>query len=108
MEYVNEEWGRGLLNGQTGIFPLSFIQAIEETEALPRKPALESPAPPAGARIRGRALYDFTPECEDELCLKAGDVVCGLEDMDAEWFLGESGGKRGIIPKNYIQVLLDP
>uniref|UniRef100_A0A8C1NQY0 SH3 domain-containing protein n=1 Tax=Cyprinus carpio TaxID=7962 RepID=A0A8C1NQY0_CYPCA len=108
MEYVNEEWGRGLLNGQTGIFPLSFIQAIEETEALPRKPALDSPAPPAGARIRGRALYDFTPECEDELSLKAGDVVCGLEDMDAEWFLGESGGKRGIIPKNYIQVLLDP
>ncbi len=36
IEYVNEEWGRGLLNGQTGIFPLSFIQ-----EALPRKP--ESP-----------------------------------------------------------------
>ncbi|KAF4096240.1 SH3 domain-containing protein 19 [Onychostoma macrolepis] len=108
IEYVNEEWGRGLLNGQTGIFPLSFIQAIEETEALPRKPALESPAPPAGARTTGRALYDFTPECEDELCLKEGDVVCDLEDMDAEWFLGESGGKRGIVPKNYIQVLLDP
>uniref|UniRef100_A0A8C1XI08 SH3 domain-containing protein n=1 Tax=Cyprinus carpio TaxID=7962 RepID=A0A8C1XI08_CYPCA len=70
MEYVNEEWGRGLLNGQTGIFPLSFIQAVEETESLPRKPALESPAPPAGVRIRGRALYDFTPECEDELHLK--------------------------------------
>ncbi|XP_042569767.1 SH3 domain-containing protein 19-like isoform X2 [Cyprinus carpio] len=113
MEYVNEEWGRGLLNGQTGIFPLSFIQAIEETESLPRKPALESPAPPAGSRIRGRALYDFTPECEDELhlkcvCVQAGDVVCDLEDMDAKWFLGESGGKRGIVPKNYIQVLLDP
>ncbi|XP_052396185.1 SH3 domain-containing protein 19 [Carassius gibelio] len=108
MEYVNEEWGRGLLNGQTGIFPLNFIQAVEDTEALPRKLALESPAPPAGARIRGRALYDFTPECEDELQLKAGDVVCVLEDMDAEWFLGESGGKRGMVPKNYIQVLLDP
>lgn len=43
MEYVNEEWGRGSLNGQTGIFPLSFIQAKEETEALPRKLALKSP-----------------------------------------------------------------
>ncbi len=40
--------------------------------------------------------------------VQAGDVVCDLEDMDAEWFLGESGGKRGIVPKNYIQVLLDP
>ncbi|KAL1249230.1 hypothetical protein QQF64_020235 [Cirrhinus molitorella] len=107
-EYVNEEWGRGLLNGRTGIFPLSFIQDVEETEAVPRKPALESPAPSTGVRTQGRALYDFTAESEDELCLKAGDVVCDLEDMDAEWFLGESGGKRGIVPKNYIQVLLDP
>ncbi|XP_059397165.1 SH3 domain-containing protein 19-like [Carassius carassius] len=42
IEYVNEEWGRGLLNGQTGIFPLNFIQAVEETEALPKKTSLES------------------------------------------------------------------
>ncbi|XP_077074602.1 uncharacterized protein LOC143725759 isoform X2 [Siphateles boraxobius] len=104
VEYLNEEWGRGILNQQMGIFPLSFIQAKEETDVLPGKPVLESP----GGRSRGRALYEFTPECEDELCLKAGDIVCDLEDMDDEWFVGESGGKRGIVPKNYIQVLLDP
>ncbi|XP_067301461.1 SH3 domain-containing protein 19 [Pseudorasbora parva] len=108
IEYVNEEWGRGLLSGRTGNFPLSFIQAKEETEALPGKPTLESPAPPAGGRSRGRALYDFSPECEDELRLKAGDIVCDLEDMDAEWFVGEADGKRGIVPKNYIQVLPEP
>ncbi|XP_056092564.1 SH3 domain-containing protein 19 [Rhinichthys klamathensis goyatoka] len=104
VEYANEEWGRGILNRRMGIFPLSFIQAKEETDVLPGKPVLESP----GGRSRGRALYEFRPECEDELCLKAGDIVCDLEDMDAEWFAGESGGKRGIVPKNYIQVLLDP
>ncbi|KAK7129473.1 hypothetical protein R3I94_017627 [Phoxinus phoxinus] len=103
VEYVNEEWGRGILNQRMGNFPLSFIQ--EETDVLlPGKPVLESP----GARSRGRALYEFRPECEDELCLKAGDIVCDLEDIDAEWFVGESDGKRGIVPKNYIQVLLDP
>ncbi|XP_051956122.1 SH3 domain-containing protein 19-like [Xyrauchen texanus] len=107
-EYVNEEWGRGTLNGRIGIFPLNFIQVKEEAEALPRKPALESPAPPAGRRNRGRALYDFSPEYEDELCLKAGDVLCELEDMDDGWFLGEFGGKRGIVPKNYIQKMPDP
>lgn len=105
IEYVNEEWGRGSLNGRTGIFPLSFIQAAEETEASPGKPALEAPAPPAGVSSKGRALYDFTAECEDELCLKAGDIVCDLEEMDAEWFQGEFGGKRGIVPKNFIQLL---
>nr|XP_055044599.1 SH3 domain-containing protein 19 isoform X1 [Misgurnus anguillicaudatus] len=103
IEYVNEEWGRGCLKGQIGNFPLSFVKV--ETEALPRKPASETPA---GEMNRGRTLYDFSPESEDELCLKAGDVVCNLEDMDAEWFLGEFGGKRGIVPKNYIQVLPEP
>ncbi|XP_056588342.1 uncharacterized protein wu:fy63c09 isoform X2 [Triplophysa dalaica] len=97
MEYVNEEWGRGCLNGQIGIFPLNFVKV--ETEALPKKPS------PGGERKRGSTLYDFSPECEDELCLKAGDVVCDLEDMDDEWFLGELGGRRGLVPKNYIQVL---
>ncbi|XP_057175391.1 SH3 domain-containing protein 19-like [Triplophysa rosa] len=91
MEYVNEEWGRGCLNGQIGIFPLNFVKV--ETEAS------------GGERKRGRTLYDFSPECEDELCLKAGDVLCDLEDMDDEWFLGELGGRRGLVPKNYIQVL---
>ncbi|XP_043088465.1 LOW QUALITY PROTEIN: SH3 domain-containing protein 19 [Puntigrus tetrazona] len=53
-EYVNEEWGRGLLNGRTGAFPLSFIQAVEESEPLPRKPTPECPRPPQ------------EPESEDE------------------------------------------
>ncbi|XP_039535009.1 SH3 domain-containing protein 19 isoform X2 [Pimephales promelas] len=104
VEYANEEWGRGILNRQMGIFPLSFIQPTEESDVSPGKPVRESP----GGRSRGRALYEFRPECEDELCLKAGDLVCDLEEIDAEWFVGESGGKRGIVPKNYIQVLLDP
>ncbi|XP_056305331.1 SH3 domain-containing protein 19 [Danio aesculapii] len=105
IEYVNEDWGRGSLNGRIGIFPLSFIQAAEETEESPGNPALKSPAPPAGVSSKGRALYDFTAECEDELCLKAGDLVCDLEEMDADWFQGEFGGKRGIVPKNFIQLL---
>ncbi|XP_051946971.1 SH3 domain-containing protein 19-like [Xyrauchen texanus] len=103
-EYVNEEWGRGSLNGRVGNFPLNFMEVKEEAEAFQRTTASEAP----GRMNRGRALYDFSPECEDELCLKAGDVVCELEDMDDEWFLGEFDGKRGIVPKNYIQILMNP
>lgn len=100
IEYVNEEWGRGSLDGHTGLFPLNFVQ--EERTLTP-----ESPAPPAyeeGSRT-GRAMYDFISESEDELCLKVGDIVCALEEVDEEWYMGEFGGKRGIVPKNYIQVL---
>lgn len=41
IEYVNEEWGRGCLNGQIGNFPLNFVKV--EADALPRKPASQSP-----------------------------------------------------------------
>ncbi|XP_022532749.2 SH3 domain-containing protein 19 isoform X2 [Astyanax mexicanus] len=100
LEYVNEEWGRGSLDGQTGLFPLNFVQ--EEKRLNPG-----SPAPPAYEEEgrTGRAMYDFTPESEDELCLKVGDIVCALEEVDEEWYTGEFGGKRGIFPKIFIQVL---
>ncbi|KAI4888236.1 hypothetical protein NFI96_027967 [Prochilodus magdalenae] len=104
IEYVNEEWGRGSVNGHTGLFPLNFVQGIPSIQS---KPTPESPAPPAYEEERqtGRALFDFNPESEDELCLKVGDIVCSLEEVDEEWFMGEFAGKRGIFPKNYIQVL---
>ncbi|XP_066528875.1 SH3 domain-containing protein 19 isoform X2 [Hoplias malabaricus] len=103
-EYVNEEWGRGTHNGHTGLFPLNFVQEVPSSQ---RKPTPDTTASPVVERKMqtGRALYDFSPESEDELCLKVGDVVRSLEEMDEEWFVGEFGGKRGIVPKNYIQVL---
>lgn len=40
-EYVNDEWGRGSFNGRTGLFPLSFVQLVQESPA--RNPTPESP-----------------------------------------------------------------
>ncbi|XP_072553164.1 uncharacterized protein [Salminus brasiliensis] len=104
IEYVNEEWGRGSLDGHTGLFPLNFVQELPSSQ---RKPTPESLVPPVCEEEgrTGRAMYDFTPESEDELCLKVGDLVCALEEVDEEWLMGECGGKRGIVPKNYVQVL---
>ncbi|KAF4078527.1 hypothetical protein AMELA_G00200220 [Ameiurus melas] len=104
-EYVNDEWGRGSFNGRTGLFPLSFVQLVQESPA--RNPTPESPASAlcVGEGQTGRVLYDFTPESEDELLLKVGDVVSSLEELDEEWFVGEIASRRGIFPKTYIQVL---
>lgn len=104
-EYVNDEWGRGSFNGRTGLFPLSFVQLVQESPA--RNPTPESPASAlcVGEGQTGRVLYDFNPESEDELLLKVGDVVSSLEEVDEEWFVGEIAGRRGIVPKTYIQVL---
>lgn len=37
--------------------------------------------------------------------VQVGDVVLSLEEVDEEWYVGEFAGRRGIVPKNYIQVL---
>lgn len=103
-EYVNEEWGRGSFNGRTGNFPLNFVQLVQESPA--KNPTSESRTTACeGDGQTGRTLYDFTPESEDELCLKVGDLVSSLEEVDEEWLVGEFAGRRGIVPKNYIQLL---
>lgn len=105
IEYVNEEWGRGSLNGRTGNFPLNFVQLVQEIPVKNSTPESSAPTACVGVGQTGRTLYDFTPESEDELCLKVGDVVSSLEEVDDEWFEGEFAGRRGIIPKNYILLL---
>ncbi|RUS78867.1 hypothetical protein EGW08_013372, partial [Elysia chlorotica] len=30
VEFIGEDWGRGLLNGKEGLFPLSFVAELEE------------------------------------------------------------------------------
>lgn len=36
-EYVNEEWAKGELRGASGIFPLNFIEVIEDLPAPGKK-----------------------------------------------------------------------
>lgn len=37
--------------------------------------------------------------------LQVGDVITQVEFVDEQWILGDVGGKRGIVPKNYISLL---
>ncbi|KAG5848454.1 hypothetical protein ANANG_G00098620 [Anguilla anguilla] len=98
MERVDAEWCRGRLDGRDGYFPATFV--------------IPCPAPPGGTESqsgggggRARALFDFVPETEEELSLKAGDIITGVESIDDEWLLGELYGRRGLVPKNYVKVL---
>ncbi|XP_049576181.1 SH3 domain-containing protein 19 isoform X2 [Syngnathus scovelli] len=92
-KHIDDEWSCGRLNGKEGIFPKAFV---ESRTAGPT-------SPPEG--VKGRAMYDFTSDCDEELSLQIGDIITNLESMDDEWFLGDLRGKRALVPKNYIQVL---
>ncbi|KAG8435175.1 hypothetical protein GDO86_013210 [Hymenochirus boettgeri] len=54
-----------------------------------------------------QALYSYTPQNEDELELREGDVVDVLEKCDDGWFVGTSRRTKlfGTFPGNYVKSL---
>uniref|UniRef100_A0ABM5ESJ5 SH3 domain-containing protein 21 n=1 Tax=Pogona vitticeps TaxID=103695 RepID=A0ABM5ESJ5_9SAUR len=54
-----------------------------------------------------RAMFDYEPEHEDELQLRKGDLIILLskETVDVGWWQGETRGKRGLFPDNFVMPL---
>uniref|UniRef100_H2LU76 SH3 domain containing 19 n=1 Tax=Oryzias latipes TaxID=8090 RepID=H2LU76_ORYLA len=52
-----------------------------------------------------KAIYDFQPQNPEELSLRAGDVVTGVEQADDQWYRGTCRGSTGFFPINYAEVL---
>uniref|UniRef100_A0A672GI17 SH3 domain containing 19 n=1 Tax=Salarias fasciatus TaxID=181472 RepID=A0A672GI17_SALFA len=92
-QHVNAEWSCGRLNGREGMFPTSFVKTKAGKNIL-NNPAL------------ARALYSYTSDCDEELSLQVGDIITNLESVDDEWYLGDLRGKRAMVPKNYVQMLV--
>ncbi|KAG7257143.1 hypothetical protein CRUP_008688, partial [Coryphaenoides rupestris] len=95
LQHLDSDWRRGRLEGREGLYPVAFT-----------KPYPAQPIPgeqPAGGGV-AKALFDFTAESEDELTLKIGDIIREVESLDEQWIMGVVGGKRGIVPKNYISL----
>ncbi|XP_023579403.1 SH3 domain-containing protein 19 isoform X5 [Octodon degus] len=91
-EYVNEEWARGELGDRTGIFPLNFVELIEDH-------------PHSGADVLSTKVPLKTKKEDSASDSQAGDLISELESVDDAWMSGELMGKSGIFPKNYVQFL---
>jgi len=52
-----------------------------------------------------RAIYDYTANMYDELDIKYGDVITIQDKQEDGWWLGETGGRRGIFPATYVETL---
>ncbi|XP_029817626.1 SH3 domain-containing protein 19 isoform X2 [Manacus vitellinus] len=110
-EYVNEEWAKGELRGTSGIFPLNFVEVIEDlpgtgTEAALKNKVEVSSSLPQNNRCSVQwceALHDFTAETKDDLSFKKGDYIQILEQVDLEWYRGRLNGKEGIFPAVFVQ-----
>ncbi|KAG8014692.1 SH3 domain-containing protein 19 [Nibea albiflora] len=101
-KHIDAEWSCGRFNGREGMFPNAFVESGAGQQSSNNQ---SNVAAASAGGSRARALYDFTSDCDEELSLKVGDIITNLESVDEEWFLGDSRGKRAMVPKNYVQVL---
>ncbi|XP_037542356.1 nostrin [Nematolebias whitei] len=80
----------------------SSDEALSDTDKGPDKTAeLDSVG-------KCKALYNFTPEHEDELALKEGDLLDICTKGENGWWLGKLNGQKGHFPSTYVEELPVP
>ncbi|NWZ57506.1 SRBS1 protein, partial [Haliaeetus albicilla] len=133
---VDENWYEGRISGtnRQGIFPVTYVEVLKQPVV---KNAVDYPDPPMSlspnrsmtvspqqpqAQQQGaspdrsqtprdivsyQALYSYTPQNDDELELRDGDIVDVMEKCDDGWFVGTSRRTRqfGTFPGNYVKLL---
>nr|XP_044626283.1 SH3 domain-containing protein 21 isoform X5 [Equus asinus] len=85
------------------------LQAGEIVEVVKELSSLTYDSPPDYLRTGSRpetyrVLFDYQPEAPDELALRRGDEVKVLRKTteDKGWWEGESQGRRGVFPDNFV------
>ncbi|XP_044253857.1 E3 ubiquitin-protein ligase SH3RF1-like isoform X5 [Tribolium madens] len=52
-----------------------------------------------------KALYDYEQKEAGDLSFKRGEVILLRKRIDAHWYQGECGGKQGLFPLSYVQII---
>ncbi|XP_012577557.1 PREDICTED: SH3 domain-containing protein 21, partial [Condylura cristata] len=122
---IEDGWWLGKKNGQLGAFPSNFVELLDsgapsldnpdmpsispDPQRPPKLSSLTYDSPPDYLRTVShpetyRVLFDYQPEAPDELALRRGDVVKVLRKTteDKGWWEGESQGRRGVFPDNFV------
>ncbi|XP_075790560.1 dynamin-binding protein isoform X2 [Pelodiscus sinensis] len=90
--------------GSKGSFPSSCVRELCLSPWRRRPP--QSPVlVPADALGQARALMSLSAQLEEELDFREGDVITIVEIPEPGWFTGELGGRRGIFPEGFVELL---
>ncbi|XP_043082435.1 SH3 domain-containing kinase-binding protein 1 isoform X3 [Puntigrus tetrazona] len=122
-------WWEGELDGRRGLFPDNFVREIKKDSkkevkkesslagsksdlsngsASPKSEPSLRPAKKGEAirKKRCKAAFSYTPQNEDELELKIGDVIEVLGEVEEGWWEGVLHGKTGMFPSNFTKEVL--
>ncbi|KAH9502336.1 hypothetical protein Btru_073485 [Bulinus truncatus] len=100
LRQIDKNWFEGEHHGRSGIFPVNYVEVLTSIEAA-RMAALD-------AEGQGRAKYNFTGQSTIELSLRKGENVTLLRRVDDNWYEGRSGGRQGIFPVAYVEIIREP
>ncbi|XP_012936388.1 uncharacterized protein LOC101862791 [Aplysia californica] len=100
LRQIDKNWFEGEHHGMVGIFPVNYVEVLTSIEAA-RTAALD-------AEGQARAKYNFTGQSTVELSLRKGEFVTLLRRVDDNWFEGKVGGRQGIFPVTYVEVIREP
>lgn len=130
----DEGWWEGSIHptGEQGWFPSNFVEkcdapaapaaAKQEPEAAPAKkmgmpfgamampgmggvPGLRKATKYGVQKIYAKVTFDYDAEKDDELTMKAGDMVEVTKQDDEGWWTGILQGKEGAFPSNFVELV---
>ncbi|XP_046576782.1 SH3 domain-containing protein 19-like [Haliotis rubra] len=93
---VGSEWLRGELGDRVGIFPISFVEIVED---LPLDDT-DSKSQDGHAT----AMFDFDGQ-GDELSFQAGQKIQVISQVNTEWLYGQMDGQSGTFPSAFIDYI---
>lgn len=128
LDRVDNEWIKGELHGKVGIFPMTFVEVIEDLPALStdsmndlvtseeaaniadnsktevlKSSGIHTESPPICTMCQ--AMADFPGESSDDLSFVEGDIIEITGEIDENWLRGRLKNKEGIFPASFVTVL---
>ncbi|KAH9392866.1 hypothetical protein TYRP_005956 [Tyrophagus putrescentiae] len=120
--HVDDGWMEGELDGKVGLFPKSYIDIIVDCEANAPADFVADSSTGGGANsncqnqvvaidyppnTRARVLYDFDPEMEQDLRVRAGETIVLLKHFTTtDWVEAcNASGTVGFIHLNFCEML---
>jgi hypothetical protein len=108
-------WWQGVVKGpdgsilRGGLFPANYVCIFEDAvdaaqpDVMPREPST------VGDVVGGysvRVIYDYTAGEDNEISLREGEVITGVQAVTEDWWSGVSpSGQAGLFPANYVEMI---